>query len=244
MRIRSSEEGPSTMNPKSHERGRRWPAFIAALQPQVSQSTVRAELPESISSEEPSREAPAHHRDLVGEWQGWGGLGMSVDIRLLVERVDREGATIHYAAADSSGRRTLHRLTCAIEGETLAGATDGGERFALRRRNEDTAEFLWNLPDGGWMCGVVARVDPRCRQSVERIPLSGTDDTLEVRVFAPEGTGPFPTLLFNHGSTGDGTDPSLFPLTWTCLPLARHFTERGWLVAFPQRRGRGGSDGL
>ena len=179
----------------------------------------------------------------MGEWQGWGGLGMSVDIRLLVERVDREDATIHYAAADSSGRRALHRLTCAVEGETLASTTDGGERFALRRRNEDTAEFLWNLPDGGWMCGVVARVDPRCRQSVERIPLPGTADTLEVRVFAPDGTGPFPTLLFNHGSTGDGTDPSLFALTWTCLPLARHFTERGWLVAFPQRRGRGDSDG-
>ena len=68
--------------------------------------------------------------------------------------------------------------------------------------------------------------------------------TLEVVVFRPPGTGPFPALLFHHGSTGNGDDPSLFARTYVNEAVARFFAERGWLVAFPQRRGRGGSDGL
>lgn len=67
---------------------------------------------------------------------------------------------------------------------------------------------------------------------------------LEVVIFKPPGAGPFPTVVFNHGSTGRGDDPALFGLTWTSEPLARFFNDRGWLVAFPQRRGRGNSGGL
>jgi len=67
---------------------------------------------------------------------------------------------------------------------------------------------------------------------------------LEVVLYTPPGAGPFPTVMFNHGSTGNGSDPSLFTITFTSETVARFFAERGWLVAFPQRRGRGASDGL
>ena len=67
---------------------------------------------------------------------------------------------------------------------------------------------------------------------------------LEVVIFKPFGPGPFPTVVFNHGSTGDGSDPSLFGITTYSEPVAKFFTDRGWMVAFPQRRGRGQSDGL
>ncbi len=73
---------------------------------------------------------------------------------------------------------------------------------------------------------------------------SGQAVTLEVVIFRPPGPGPFPTVMFNHGSTGNGDDPSQFRLTYTSESVAKFFVERGWLVAFPQRRGRGASDGL
>ncbi len=73
---------------------------------------------------------------------------------------------------------------------------------------------------------------------------NGTSVELEVVIFKPAGPGPFPTVMFNHGSTGDGSDPSLFSLTTISETVAKFFTDRGWLVAFPQRRGRGQSDGL
>lgn len=88
----------------------------------------------------------------------------------------------------------------------------------------------------------------------ERMPTPFVEDgqpmTLEVVVFKPLTVGAedpgtrYPTLVFHHGSTGNGSDPSLFGLTFVSKTVAQFFVERGWMVAFPQRRGRGSSDGL
>jgi predicted peptidase len=67
---------------------------------------------------------------------------------------------------------------------------------------------------------------------------------LEFVIYKPVGAGPFPTLMFNHGSTGEGSDPALFTSTWCSPALAKLFNDLGWMVVFPQRRGRGKSDGL
>ena len=66
---------------------------------------------------------------------------------------------------------------------------------------------------------------------------------LEVILVKPLGPGPFPTLMFNHGSTGTGANPAYRHASYAPSSLAFFFNERGWLVAFPQRRGRGKSDG-
>lgn len=50
-------------------------------------------------------------------------------------------------------------------------------------------------------------------------------------------------MIFNHGSTGAGTEPELFTETRWSFAVADFFVEKGWLVAFPQRRGRGKSSG-
>ncbi|MDX1406360.1 MAG: CocE/NonD family hydrolase [Woeseiaceae bacterium] len=81
-----------------------------------------------------------------------------------------------------------------------------------------------------------------------RIPTPFVEDgqpvSLEVVLYKPFGDGRFPTLVFHHGSTGSGSDPSTFGLTFTHKSLASFFVDRGYMVAFPQRRGRGKSDGL
>lgn len=66
---------------------------------------------------------------------------------------------------------------------------------------------------------------------------------LELLVRKPKGVGPFPTVVFNHGSTGRGDNPELFKRSWSSDAVASYFVERGWMVIFPQRRGRGGSEG-
>lgn len=85
-------------------------------------------------------------------------------------------------------------------------------------------------------------------RSTVRVPTpfveGGAPVTLEMVIYKPEGAGSFPTVVFNHGSTGIGNDPKLFKETYAPERLAQWFTQRGWLVAFPQRRGRGQSDGL
>jgi pimeloyl-ACP methyl ester carboxylesterase len=65
-----------------------------------------------------------------------------------------------------------------------------------------------------------------------------------VVIFRPNGAGPFPLAMFNHGSTGNGTKPALFTETLFDVGLADFLNDRGWIVAFPQRRGRGKSGGL
>ena len=82
----------------------------------------------------------------------------------------------------------------------------------------------------------------------ERAPTPFTQNgqpvSLEVVLFKPLDEGRYPTVVFHHGSTGSGSDPSLFGLTFTNKSVTRYFVERGWMVVFPQRRGRGQSDGL
>ena len=73
---------------------------------------------------------------------------------------------------------------------------------------------------------------------------NGKSVSLEVVLFKPLDEGRYPTIVFHHGSTGDGSDPSKFGITFTSKSVALYFVERGWMVAFPQRRGRGKSDGL
>lgn len=67
---------------------------------------------------------------------------------------------------------------------------------------------------------------------------------LEVRIYRPQGEGPFPTLIFNHGSTGSGRDPSQFKRPIAFPALAAYFVAHGWAVVVPARRGRAGSEGL
>lgn len=71
----------------------------------------------------------------------------------------------------------------------------------------------------------------------------GQPVTLELVYRAPPGTGPFPTLLFTHGSTSNGNDVREVRHTVVYADLAAFFNERGWLVVFLQRRGRGQSGG-
>lgn len=83
---------------------------------------------------------------------------------------------------------------------------------------------------------------------IEKIPTkfieNGKAISLEIVVFRPLGKGPFPTVVFNHGSTGRGDNPQIFTKTYTNKAIVDFFCEKGWLVVFPQRRGRGNSDGL
>jgi len=66
---------------------------------------------------------------------------------------------------------------------------------------------------------------------------------LEMRVYEPTAAGPVPTLVFNHGSTGRGTNPEVFTRPLDFPEVARFFVARGWAVVIPARRGRGGSEG-
>ncbi len=104
----------------------------------------------------------------------------------------------------------------------------------------------------GWVSFAVTILDsaalaaPKTISEQLMVPLSfdGEQVRLAVRIYRPEGTGPFATLINHHGSTGWGDNPELFAQYWPPVSIIEYFVSRGWCVVVPSRRGRGGSEGL
>jgi len=75
------------------------------------------------------------------------------------------------------------------------------------------------------------------------VPSGEANARLEIVIAKPQRQGPYPTIIFNHGSTGRGQNKSLYSRTWCPAVAANYFADRGWMILFPQRRGRGKSGG-
>ena len=59
------------------------------------------------------------------------------------------------------------------------------------------------------------------------VTVDGEQVQLAVITYKPAGNGPFPTLIFHHGSTGRGNDPTLFAKPYDPKTVAEWFTARG-----------------
>lgn len=237
-----------------------WPAYISQLVHEASESSVAAVVPPDVAILAPgSGVAPSKAR-WSGIWSGWGCVGQVCDVKLVVEKLNDEGATIVYAAATDSSELT-ERAQAVFSNDELKATLSTGTVLSFRIRSGDSGvmEFVGYNKGELRIAGVLSQTaalpkkgapaqTPPLAKTTERMPTPFIDDgkpvTLEVVIYKPTGNGPFPALMFNHGSTGNGDNPALFTSTYGSAAIARFFTDKGWLVAFPQRRGRGKSDGL
>ncbi|WP_229711100.1 dienelactone hydrolase family protein [Agarivorans gilvus] len=64
---------------------------------------------------------------------------------------------------------------------------------------------------------------------------------LQATLYKPDGKGPFPLVIFNHGSTGPGQIPA--SLTINPWQFGRYLKQQNIALLVPMRRGRGGSQG-
>jgi len=195
--------------------------------------------------------------EFAGTWIGqWDGLLKTI---LVVEAVNSDGlASVVYSVAANPNRgfeASWFRREAKIVGNVLI---IDSEHFSVSFELSQTGRLFAVFGDG-FSYGVLAKhdfntltnTDTKIRWSQGTSELlksdlieDGKPVNLEVVVFKPSGEGPFPLAIVNHGSTGSGDDAALFSDTWTNPWLAEMLNERGWIVAFPQRRGRGKSDGL
>jgi dienelactone hydrolase len=76
------------------------------------------------------------------------------------------------------------------------------------------------------------------------VTIDGEHIKLATMTYKPEGSGPFPVLIFHHGSTDGSMEPAVLAQRFDPFVLALWFMARGWAVVLPSRRGRGGSEGL
>jgi pimeloyl-ACP methyl ester carboxylesterase len=203
------------------------------------------------------RDAPETFSRFSGAWVGsWRGQLHHI---FIVENIAANGeARVVYAVGDNAafgvkGQWRRHEAT--ISGDTLTIA--------------DTFDATYTLTPSDTLKATYRRSGIASRATLSRIDFAGLmlpnvtiawtvpseflDTTLqeggkpirlEVVIEKPSGQGPFPLLVFNHGSTGRGTVPRLFAETVMSPEIADFFVKKGWMVAFPQRRGRGKSDGI
>ncbi len=90
--------------------------------------------------------------------------------------------------------------------------------------------------------GPVGAPEGRWRAQVHRVPFDTGGILLVTRVCRPPGEAAAPLVVINHGSPGD---PAVRPRTATptCGAIAQWFTQRGYVVALPLRRGYGETGG-
>lgn len=147
--------------------------------------------------------------------------------------------------------KPMDRAVCARQLDTRLVANQcatpqrgsGTQGAGRGHRHRGSHAWLKSLALG---FGLLASAGSASGQERTMIPVTvdGEQVRLAVISYKPSGTGPFPTLVFHHGSTGGGKDPSVFARPFEPRPLIEWFNSRGWAVVLPARRGRGGSEGL
>jgi pimeloyl-ACP methyl ester carboxylesterase len=216
-------------------------------------------LPGDAKAAKVAETDPPELRQWAGAWVGaWDGRLKHV---LLVESVTADGlARVVYAIGDNPQfgiRRgwSRHEATLSKRRLTLSGAgfsatydlDDQGGLNATYIRGKIVSHAVMTKTDLATLLAPDAVISwTRGQSELVRTALieDGKPVNLEIVIFKPNGVGPFPLAIFNHGSTGRGTNPALFKETFVDVGLADFLNRRGWMVAFPQRRGRGRSDGL
>lgn len=84
-------------------------------------------------------------------------------------------------------------------------------------------------------------LDAKLNERVLMLPGAPTPPVdLQVTIFTPDGTGPFPIAVLNHGKNrGDPRDHE----RWRAPYATRYFLSRGYAVVLPMGRGFAGSGG-
>jgi dienelactone hydrolase len=84
-------------------------------------------------------------------------------------------------------------------------------------------------------------LDPKLHERVITVPVGSPPSVgLQVTVFAPDGPGPFPLAVLNHGKQlGSPKDEKRYRSVYA----ARYFLSRGYAVVLPMMRGFAGSEG-
>jgi carboxymethylenebutenolidase len=83
---------------------------------------------------------------------------------------------------------------------------------------------------------MLALATPAFADAPSEVFLTGKKGKLQAFVWRPAGPGPFPALVYNHGSEKD-------PKAGTEGEMGPYLSQRGYVVLFPVRRGAGKSEG-
>jgi dienelactone hydrolase len=156
---------------------------------------------------------------------------------------------VSFADAAMVAQRNGFRMVLAgypqAERNTVCGR---GSQNTLEGLEAQTAEVIAQWLDGREPPSGIGHAPAAVawREQVLRyaMPESLGAQTREITILYPDGAGPFPVTIFNHGDVLVEHPPVRFRQRMVDMVVAREFLQAGWAVAFPARRGVGLSDGL
>ncbi len=80
------------------------------------------------------------------------------------------------------------------------------------------------------------------RQQLWLVPSTVPGLAMHTTILQPQGQGPFPLVVINHGSVANADDRASLPMP-EFEPVATWFVQHGYVVALPQRPGHGETGG-
>jgi dienelactone hydrolase len=106
--------------------------------------------------------------------------------------------------------------------------------------------WLSSIASAGPIASIPGPVDKQGTQAhrqLWRVPSTDPDVLMFTTVFRPSGSGPFPLVVMNHGTTQNPIQREYFPLL-EFQAAALWFVRQGFVVAAPQRPGHGETGGV
>jgi hypothetical protein len=111
-----------------------WPDYIAALEPEASESPIAAVIPAGVVVRAPDASLRSETARWSGIWTGWAGNARLSDLKLVVESLSHDGATLFYAVGSTRTGAVSERLSGRFCGDELQATFNSGMRLTLRMR--------------------------------------------------------------------------------------------------------------
>lgn len=137
-----------------------------------------------------------------------------------------------------SWKNVLVGCLCACAWVSAHAGTGEAMTLAANTRGPLSAANVTHLDFGD---SALPRIASDLNEHIVRIPVETVGSvTLETTIFKPDGPGPFPMIVFNHGKMPG--DPHAQSRSRP-LSFAREFVRRGYVVVAPNREGFAESGG-
>jgi hypothetical protein len=133
-----------------------WPSYITALEPDVSESPVVAVLPEDILVQAPAAGLAKDKARWSGHWSGWAYDARRCDVKMVVESIRDDDATIVYSTASASSACVFERIEATFNSGELQVVLATGVQLALRMRHDGVVELVAGVAGSIRYAGVLA----------------------------------------------------------------------------------------
>lgn len=110
--------------------------------------------------------------------------------------------------------------------------------------DQDFAKLVANWLNNEEVASYIGHASPQIAWRDRIVHYTFGSHQMEMSLMLPDGPGPFPVAVFNHGDVLPDTVYTKYKTRYVDMVVAREFLQQGIAVAFPCRLGVGMSEGI